>query len=231
MLSPLLLMAAASIFSTNSQLPPKGSSEPGPPDVQIISFALGPGIQTGLRVEPRGHEVVRPYELDRTNSGDNTRKMGSIGSPNTAPEASMSNDPYVQNYDTGASPASEPSFSMMVSEKGSLAVALIRNTGSKTIKAIDWDFAFPHIRNNKPMLRYAVHSKSKIKPGESIPVRGFISRSVKTFNQWHGNGPDQPGTLTSTSEGISIGVMPADLREGARIIRIKYSDGSIWNRP
>jgi len=96
------------------------------------------------------------------------------------------------------------------------ATVVIRNDGTKTIKAIDWNFPFPHILNKKPELRYAIHSKVRIKPGETRTICGPISKSAKGFNISQGNGPAHSVTLISTQEGISITVPVANLRGGVQ---------------
>ncbi len=53
--------------------------------------------------------------------------------------------------------------------------ATVRNTGSKTIKAIDWDFAFPRFEGAKLALRYDVSTRIEIKPGEKKALKQPLS--------------------------------------------------------
>ncbi len=233
MLRFLLLLAATPIYPVSLQTPSTNPTQPVPPGVQIIGFSFGPGVKRVLSVENRGRGGGRSPELERKNDGDSARNTTANvmagANPSSTPEASMSNDPYVGNAGAGQIFTTEPSSFAIAAEKGTVAAAIIRNTGAKTIRAIDWDFPYPHIRNHTAVLRYTVHTKIKIKPGESLPVRGFIPNSVKGFNQVHGNGPDRTVTFVSTSEGISVTVPIDSLRKGAQITRVIYSDGSSWN--
>lgn len=111
----------------------------------------------------------------------------------------------------------------------------LKNTGSKAIKVVEWDFAFPRYENGQLLLRYDVASKVEIKPGgqktlkhklppdaKKCEVVKVISdenqpEKVSTFEAVCGRGFHDPSLLKQRQETISIR-------------RIEYADGSEWRR-
>jgi len=112
---------------------------------------------------------------------------------------------------------------------------IIKNTESKPIKAIDWDFAFPRYENGQLLSRYDVTTKVEIKPGgkkilkhklppgakrcEVVKVISDENQPEKTsaFEAVCGQGFQDPSLLKLKQETISIK-------------RIEYNDGSEWRR-
>src|SRR5262249_34386410 len=79
--------------------------------------------------------------------------------------------------------------------------ALVKNVGVKTIKAVDWEYIFfADADEQKELKSYKFHNKIKIAPGDIK----FLSKDV---NQ------------KATSK-----------RQKVNIIRIEYTDGSVWQR-
>ena len=77
--------------------------------------------------------------------------------------------------------------------------ALVKNVGVKTTKAVDWEYIFfSDADEQKELKRYKFHSKIKIAPGDIK----FLSKDV-----------DQKA---------------ASKRQKVNIIRIEYTDGSVW---
>jgi len=111
----------------------------------------------------------------------------------------------------------------------------IKNTESKSIKTIDWDFAFPRYENGQLLSRYDVTTKVEIKPGgkktlkhklppgakrcEVVKVVSDENQPEKTsaFEAVCGQGFQDPSLLKLKQETISIK-------------RIEYNDGSEWRR-
>jgi hypothetical protein len=109
---------------------------------------------------------------------------------------------------------------------------IVRNTASKEIRAIDWDFAFPRYVDEKIVLRYDVSSKIEIKSNgkktlkHPLPTGAtrckviFVSEDsqqekTKTFEAVCGPGIHDPSHLK---------------QETISIKRIEYTDGSVWQR-
>ncbi|MBL8167176.1 MAG: hypothetical protein JNJ50_03425 [Acidobacteria bacterium] len=113
--------------------------------------------------------------------------------------------------------------------------AVIRNTDTRPIKSVIWDFAFPRYENGQLLSRYEVVSKVELKPGgkktlkyqlppgakrcEVVRVMGDDAQSEKanTFEAVCGQGFHDPSLLKQKQETISIK-------------RIEYADGTIWQK-
>jgi hypothetical protein len=84
---------------------------------------------------------------------------------------------------------------------------VIKNTSAKSIKAVEWDFLFPHCENDQFVPRYDVTTRTKIKPGgrkmlkSNMPVHDLCKM------------PENPGK-----------------QEVVSIKRIEYVDGSVWQK-
>jgi hypothetical protein len=102
----------------------------------------------------------------------------------------------------------------------------IRNTSTKTIKAIEWDFAFPRREGETLILRYEVSHKADIKPG-----------GKKTLKH-----PLPPGAMKCKIVNVSEekafeSVCSKSFQDPSRfpqtpisIKKIAYADGSVWSR-
>jgi hypothetical protein len=94
--------------------------------------------------------------------------------------------------------------------------ALIKNTGTKEIRSIDWTYVFV-FDTGAPLpteLSRNFTCKRTIRPGESTEID-------------QGKAPASgPGTVSVEKDGKSVFLQPA--REYARIRRIEYADGSVW---
>src|SRR5215475_3768176 len=77
--------------------------------------------------------------------------------------------------------------------------ALVKNVGGKTTKAVDWEYIFfSDADDQKELKRYKFHTKIKIAPGDTK----FLSKDVDK--------------------------KAASKRQKVNIIRIEYTDGSVW---
>jgi hypothetical protein len=91
----------------------------------------------------------------------------------------------------------------------------LQNSGTKAIKAIDWDYVFFNTLTGNELGRRQFTSAEKLAPGKNREMRFFI--------------PSPP------TQAISVSSLNKNEREGLGesvvIMRIEYSDGSIWERP
>lgn len=112
----------------------------------------------------------------------------------------------------------------------------LKNSDSKAIKTIEWDFAFPRYENGQLMLRFDVTSKAEIKPGGKKTLKHKLPPSAKkcevvkvisdesqpdkvsTFEAVCGQGFHDPSLLNQKQETITIK-------------RIEFVDGTAWQRP
>jgi len=90
----------------------------------------------------------------------------------------------------------------------------LRNGGAKTIKAVDWDYIFFEPGTEVEIGRHQFGSEEKIRPGKS----GELERMILA-----------PPTQTVSAEALSKGKGP--LFDGRVVLmRIEYSDGTVWQR-
>lgn len=90
----------------------------------------------------------------------------------------------------------------------------LQNSGAKPIKSIDWDYVFFDSPTGNEVGRRQFTSEEKIPPGKTREMKFFI--------------PSPP------TQAISVSSLNKKEREGLGesvvIMRIEYSDGSIWER-
>ncbi|MDQ2920961.1 MAG: DUF2393 domain-containing protein [Acidobacteriota bacterium] len=91
----------------------------------------------------------------------------------------------------------------------------LKNSGSKPIKSIDWDYVFFDTPTRNERGRRQFTSEEKIAPGKTREMRFFIPSP-----------PTQAISVSSLNKNERQG-----LGESVLIVRIEYSDGSIWERP
>jgi hypothetical protein len=94
-------------------------------------------------------------------------------------------------------------------------VVKLRNNGSKVIKSIDWDYLFLDPDTGAVVSRHQFTSDDTIKPGKSreIGVLYLI-----------------PPVQTVSAKMLSKKKL-ANFKEQVLLMRIQYSDGSIWQHP
>jgi hypothetical protein len=85
----------------------------------------------------------------------------------------------------------------------------VQNTGSKSIKSIDWRLLLIEEGNSaKRIYSYAVHSRKALRPGETVTFAGWIrNQSLKAISK------QRKKVL---------------VKEQVDITRVEYADGSIW---
>ncbi len=91
---------------------------------------------------------------------------------------------------------------------------VVKNAGSKTIKSIDWDYLITDPNLRYEVARHQFTSDEKISPGKEKELSVFIfSTPTKTISS-HEQSKDSQ-----------------QLIEEVVLMRIEYSDGSVWQRP
>jgi hypothetical protein len=109
-----------------------------------------------------------------------------------------------------------------VIDNAQLVQIAIRNTGDKSIRVVEWDFAFPRYENGQLLSRYDVTTKVEIKPGgrktlkhklppgakrcEVVKVISDENQPEKTsaFEAVCGEGFHDPSLFSQKQETISI---------------------------
>lgn len=90
----------------------------------------------------------------------------------------------------------------------------VKNTGTKTIKAIHWDYLFFDSEKNEPVGQHTFRQLAKIRPGKSVELTGrSATPPTRVVNAAKTDHP-----RAGLSEEISIRL-------------IEYEDGSAWQRP
>lgn len=85
------------------------------------------------------------------------------------------------------------------------AKATLRNTGTKAIKSVSWDYVFTDEKERKELKRYRLQSKRQIPPGETQTVSAALGLDPK-----------------EKSRHITTG------KQSVEITKIEYADGSEW---
>lgn len=111
----------------------------------------------------------------------------------------------------------------------------LRNTDQKTIKAIEWDFAFPRYENGQLQLRFDVTSKAEIKPGGKKTLKHKLPPSAKKCEvvrvQSDESHPDKVSTFEAVcGQGFHDPSLLNQKQETITIKRIEFIDGSVWER-
>ncbi len=122
-----------------------------------------------------------------------------------------------------------------VIDNAQLVQVVVKNTGSKPIKVVEWDFSFPRYENGQLLSRYDVTTKVEIKSGGKKTLKHKLPPGAKrcevvkvisdenqpekiiAFEAVCGQGFHDPSLLNQKQETISIR-------------RIEYADGSLWQR-
>ncbi len=90
--------------------------------------------------------------------------------------------------------------------------AQVKNSGDKTITAVDWDYVFFDTNSQNEVGRRQFRSEEKIAPGKSKELKYMITRP-----------PTQTVSIHSLDKNERH-----NLGEGILIVRVEYSDGSVW---
>jgi hypothetical protein len=90
---------------------------------------------------------------------------------------------------------------------------VIKNTGAKSVKVVEWNFLFPHCENGQFVPRYDVATMVKIKPSGKKTLKRRLSPCASRC--------EMPKV---------IGIDEMRKQERISIKRIEYVDGSVWQR-
>jgi hypothetical protein len=87
------------------------------------------------------------------------------------------------------------------------AKATVKNTGTKAIKAVSWDYVFTDGKERKELKRYRLQSKQQILPGETRTLTASVALDPK----------DKSSHITTGKQGVEI-------------TKLEYADGSSWKK-
>jgi hypothetical protein len=133
---------------------------------------------------------------------DRARGSGNVGEANKV-EREMRSEQVIKSR-----PPAPPRY-------GFLYKVSLRNTGEKTIKEVDWDYVFIDSTTQIVTRRLEFTSEEKMGPGKSKEIRAMSRR---------------PPAAT-----VSIYQLDKNERQGLDgqvvIVRVEYTDGTVWRRP
>ena len=121
-----------------------------------------------------------------------------------------------------------------VTDNARLVKVIVKNTGAKSIKAVEWDFAFQRYENGRLLSRYDVATKVEIKPGGQKTLKQKLPPGAKRCDivrvAGKGNGSNNVIEMVC-AEGFNYSSLLNQQQETISIKRIEYADGSVWQRP
>lgn len=91
---------------------------------------------------------------------------------------------------------------------------LVNNAGAKTVKLIDWDYVFLDPTTRQEVSRRQFTSEEKVRPGKDKELEVFIL---------------SPPFLTVNAKASRTDESP--FVEQVVLMRVEYSDGTVWQRP
>jgi hypothetical protein len=123
-----------------------------------------------------------------------------------------------------------------VIDDAQLVQVVVKNSDSKPIRIVDWDFAFPRYENGQLLSRFDVTTKAEIKPGgkktlkHKLPAGAKRCEVVKVVSDT--NQPEKVNTFEAVcGTGFHDPSLLKQKQETISIKRIEYMDGSVWQRP
>jgi hypothetical protein len=87
------------------------------------------------------------------------------------------------------------------------AKATVKNTGTKAIKVVSWDYVFTDEKERKELKRYRLQSKQQILPGETQTLAAPVALDPK----------DKTRHITTGKQSVEI-------------TKLEYADGSVWKK-
>lgn len=111
----------------------------------------------------------------------------------------------------------------------------LKNTGTKPIKIVVWDFAFARKEEGALLLRYEVSSQVEIKPGgkknlkQPLPPGATRCQVIQVSEDATQKGKAK-AVETVCGRGINDPSQLPEKPEPVTLKRIEYADGSIWQR-
>lgn len=166
----------------------ENKASPNEPPIEILSHKIGPEY---YRMLDSQSSIAAPMAAE---NGDIPRLPNE---PNTA-KGRRAQGRQHSSYPRGAA-------------SPQLIQVVIKNTGAKSIKVVEWDFLFPHCENSQFVPRYDVTTMAKIKPGGQKTLKRRLS----------------PGASRCEMPKV-ISIDELQKQERISIKRIEYADGSIW---
>jgi hypothetical protein len=200
----LMLFVIASSVAVSAQPAPRS---PDPPEVVVVRFSWSKE-RVGWQADPFGGPLENFDEM-RVRARNEKRVQDAKRGGSGAEVAKAESDARTDAVLTAQIHKSKPGRYRFVYK------VEIQNGGSKTVKAIDWDYVFLDENTQEELGRRQFSSLEKIAPGKTKELKFFIPTP-----------PTQKVSINSLDMNER-----ANLNESVVIVRIEYADGSIWEHP
>jgi hypothetical protein len=205
----LLLLISGTAAAQQAQPPPPPSGPQGPEDVAVVKFSWRkervPGWENralGTSAETYDAMRARIENERRIQAARNAGNKAELGRRESA--AKMLED---ANTPKGSKSAGPP-------RDGYRYKVTVSNAGTKTVKLIDWDYVFLDPTTRQEVARRQFTSEEKVRPGKDKELEVFIL---------------SPPFLTINAGASRTGEAP--FVEQVILMRVEYSDGTVWQRP
>jgi hypothetical protein len=200
----IMLFAIASSVAVSAQPAPRSTDAP---EVVVVKFSWSKE-RVGWQADPFGGPLENFDEM-RVRARNEKRiqdaKRGGSGAELAKAESDSRTDAVltaqIHKNKTG--------------RYGFIYKVEIQNSGTKAVKAVDWDYVFLDANTQEELGRRQFSSQEKIAAGKTRELKFFIPTP-----------PTQKVSINSLDKDER-----ANLNEAVVIVRIEYTDGSIWQHP
>jgi hypothetical protein len=122
---------------------------------------------------------------------------------------------------------------LRVIDDAQLVQVTLKNTDTRQVKSIDWDFAFPRYENGTLLSRFDVSSTIEIKPGGKKTIKYKLPPDAKRCEVVKVIRDEKQQERISTFEavcgqGFNDPQLQGQRQETISIKRITYADGTVW---
>ncbi len=200
----IMLFVIASGVAVSAQTAPRPSD---PPEVVVVKFGWSKE-RVGWQADPFGGPIENFDEM-RVRARNEKRvqdaKRGGSGAELAKAESDARTDAALTAQIHKANPG----------RYGFIYKVEIQNSGTKAVRAVDWDYVFLDANTQDELGRRQFSSQEKIAPGKTKELKFFIATP-----------PTQKVSVNSLDKNER-----ANLNETVVIVRIEYADGSVWQHP
>ncbi|HKQ73608.1 MAG TPA: hypothetical protein VJ810_07785 [Blastocatellia bacterium] len=122
-----------------------------------------------------------------------------------------------------------------VIDDAQLVQVVVKNNETKSIRVVEWDFAFPRYENGQLLSRYDVNTKTEIKPGGKKTLKHKLTAGAKRCEVVkvvsEENQPEKTSAFEAVcGQGFHDPSLLSQKQETISIKRVEYADGSEWRR-
>ena len=197
----VFLCAAAPAAPAQEAPPPQEAAA----EIEVIKFGW---TRERIRQRPSLAPLASPDELIR----QSRREAQLAAARNSANRGAAS---AVETQITNDEKAAAKARQTVPPEDGYRYTVKLRNNGARTIKSIDWDYIFIDPATRAEVSHHQFTSDETIKPGKTKEVGVlYLVPPVRTV-----------------SAKMLGGKKALPFEEQVVLVRIQYSDGSVWQRP